>query len=126
MLGAHRPPSPLTGLEYSQVQLSTKVSVASFVQTLIVAPPNQADMALSALYLHNVNHRAAARPSLGQLSAYNFQVSAISSYDQWKFVSEKQSTFKSQPTHLIFNVHFKQEEPMMDDNENAPLLRVDS
>jgi len=68
MLGAHRPPSPLTGLEYSQ-----------------------ADMALSALYLHNVNHRAAARPSLGQLSAYNFQ-----------------------------------EEPMIDDNENAPLLRVDS
>ena len=55
-----------------------------FVQTLIVAPPTQADMALSALYLHNVNHRAAARPSLGQLSAYNFQVSAISSYDQWK------------------------------------------
>ena len=34
----------------------------------------QADMALSALYLHNVNHRAAARPSLGQLSGYTFQV----------------------------------------------------
>jgi len=68
MLGAHRPPSPLTGLEYSQ-----------------------ADMALSALYLHNVNHRTAARPSLGQLSGYTFQ-----------------------------------EEQIMDDNENVPLLRVDS
>jgi len=51
LLAGHRPPSPLTGLEYSQ-----------------------ADMALSALYLHNVNHRAAAaRPSLAQLSGYNFQ-----------------------------------------------------
>ena len=85
MLGAHRPPSPLTGLEYSQVQLSTKVSVASCCTNFkLLPPPTQADMALSALYLHNVNHRAAARPSLGQLSAYNFQVSAISSYDQWK------------------------------------------
>jgi hypothetical protein len=33
----------------------------------------QADMALSALYLHNVNHRSqAARPSLAQLSGYTF------------------------------------------------------
>jgi len=54
LLGAHRPPSPLTGLEYSQ-----------------------ADMAFSALYLHNVNHRAATRrPSLAQLSGYHFQEEA--------------------------------------------------
>ena len=85
MLGALRPPSPLTGLEYSQVQLSTNLSVASFCTNFDCRPHppkhplTQADMALSALYLHNVNHRAAARPSLGQLSAYNFQVSAISS-----------------------------------------------
>ena len=71
MLGAHRPPSPLTGLEYSQVQLCFANSCfAKFnIETYL-----QADMALSALYLHNVNHRAAARPSLGQLSGYTFQV----------------------------------------------------
>jgi len=50
IMAAHRPPSPLTGLEYSQ-----------------------ADMALSALYLHNVNHRTQVpRPSLAQLSGYTF------------------------------------------------------
>ena len=38
MLGAHRPPSPLTGLEYSQVQLSTKVSVASFCTNFDCCP----------------------------------------------------------------------------------------
>ena len=72
MLGAHRPPSPLTGLEYSQVQLCfAKSNIETYLQ---------ADMALSALYLHNVNHRAAARPSLGQLSGYTFQVAS----DNWK------------------------------------------
>ena len=78
-----RRPSP--ALSTHRFNFQPKHLLPVFVQTLIVAPPTQADMALSALYLHNVNHRAAARPSLGQLSAYNFQVSAISSYDrQWE------------------------------------------
>ena len=78
-----RRPSP--ALSTHRFNFQPKCLLPVFVQTLIVAPSNQADMALSALYLHNVNHRAAARPSLGQLSAYNFQVSAISSYDrQWE------------------------------------------
>ena len=78
-----RRPSP--ALSTHRFNFQPKCLLPVFVQTLIVAPPTQADMALSALYLHNVNHRAAARPSLGQLSAYNFQVSAISSYDrQWE------------------------------------------
>jgi len=36
---------------------------------------SQADMAMSALYLHNVNHRTiSARPPIGQVSGYRFQV----------------------------------------------------
>ena len=76
--------------------------VASFCANFDCCPPTQADMALSALYLHNVNHRAAARPSLGQLSAYNFQVMcAISSYNLSgnEIFSERAKHFQSPTTH---------------------------
>ena len=76
----------------------------------------QADMALSALYLHNVNHRAAARPSLGQLSGYTFQVRPPLIIG--RFLKLRLKRFAES---II-----RQEEQIMDDNENAPLLRVDS
>ena len=95
-----RRPSP--ALSTHRFNFQPKCLLPVFVQTLIVAPSNQADMALSALYLHNVNHRAAARPSLGQLSAYNFQVMcAISSYNLSgkEIFSERAKHFQSPTTH---------------------------
>ena len=77
--GLSRCAGPLTSsrslLGQSRLLAPTSLSPRQPVHGLPGMEFSQADMAMSALYLHNINHRTvAARPPIGQVSGYRFQM----------------------------------------------------